>query len=177
MLSDLVVMEQQVTWHVKIYFWCATNLEQAEKHFKSGLTINQKDSLWPRQVVCRPGHSRSLLLIWVSYEKTRKIEHWDRLSDRDGTIDMVFTTCESVSTSTGLGNNCAINIAYNRQIPLCTAAGMTGLKNGQRVCRPPDQLCSADPDFQFDLTGKNEKDVRVMRIYFCLFNDARTLRH
>ncbi|TFY66482.1 hypothetical protein EVG20_g4607, partial [Dentipellis fragilis] len=42
--------------------------------------------------------------------------------DRDGTIDLFITTCSSVSTATGLGSNCAFNIAYNRQLPLCASA-------------------------------------------------------
>ena len=40
-------------------------------------------------------------------------------ADRDGTMDMVFTTCSSVSSSTGVGTGCSINIAYNKQLQLC----------------------------------------------------------
>ncbi|KAK7062132.1 T-cell immunomodulatory protein [Favolaschia claudopus] len=82
--------------------------------------------------------------------------------DRDGTIDMVFVTCSSVSTSSGVGSDCAINIAYNKQLPLCTA-GELAVKKGQRVCRPPENLCTADPVFKFDLSnaGSNNAFVRI----------------
>jgi hypothetical protein len=42
--------------------------------------------------------------------------------DRDGAIDLLITTCSSVSRSTGLGTNCALNIAYNAQLPLCASS-------------------------------------------------------
>ncbi|THH05309.1 hypothetical protein EW145_g4893 [Phellinidium pouzarii] len=45
--------------------------------------------------------------------------------DRDGTIDMVFATCASVSSSTGIGKDCYINIAYNQQLPLCASPANT----------------------------------------------------
>ncbi|KAJ7778659.1 hypothetical protein DFH07DRAFT_730793 [Mycena maculata] len=78
--------------------------------------------------------------------------------DRDGTIDMVFTTCSSVSTLTGVGTDCAINIAYNQQLSLCKA-GDSGLKKGVRTCRPPEDLCTADPAFKFDLTYSISNDA------------------
>nr|GAT59367.1 predicted protein [Mycena chlorophos] len=65
--------------------------------------------------------------------------------DRDGTVDMVFTTCASVSSSTGVGSDCAINIAYNKQLPLCKSIGAQG-------CRPPEALCTADPTFTFNFS-------------------------
>ena len=34
-------------------------------------------------------------------------------------MDMLFPTCENVNTLTGAGSNCAINVAFNRQIGLC----------------------------------------------------------
>ncbi|KAJ6515434.1 hypothetical protein C8R45DRAFT_956505 [Mycena sanguinolenta] len=81
--------------------------------------------------------------------------------DRDGTIDMVFTTCSGVSTSTGVGTDCAINIAYNKQLPLCTTPADSGLKKGVRTCRPPEDLCTADPAFTFDLTNSATNDAFV----------------
>ncbi|KAF8319364.1 hypothetical protein DL93DRAFT_2124690 [Clavulina sp. PMI_390] len=69
--------------------------------------------------------------------------------DRDGTIDMIFPTCESISTSTGIGQKCKINIAYNQQKPLCAS---TNPAAPSKNCRLPDQLCSADSDFKFDFT-------------------------
>ena len=79
--------------------------------------------------------------------------------DRDGTMDMVFATCASVSSSTGIGADCAINIAYNKQLPLCASSTSSPVKNGRTVCRRPEQLCTADPDFQFDLTGGTDSYV------------------
>jgi integrin alpha FG-GAP repeat containing protein 1 len=79
--------------------------------------------------------------------------------DRDGTIDMIFPTCGSVSSSTGIGSDCSINIAYNKQLPLCTSSTSSPVKNGKQLCRRPDQLCSADPNFTFDLTERADNDV------------------
>lgn len=72
-----------------------------------------------------------------------------RFADRDGTIDMVFPSCESISPSTGVGSNCKINIAYNQQKPLCASTSPTV---SQKNCRMPNELCSADPAFKFDFT-------------------------
>lgn len=82
--------------------------------------------------------------------------------DRDGTIDMVFVTCTSVSSSTGVGSDCMVNIAYNQQLPLCTSTTTGSVKNGKRVCRPADDLCVADPNFRFDLSERVDNDVRLV---------------
>lgn len=79
-------------------------------------------------------------------------------TDRDGTIDMVFTTCTSVNPSTGVGANCAINIAYNKQLQLCETGESS--KGGKR-CRSPEELCVGDDAFQFDLTGENDAFVSI----------------
>ncbi|KAF7352408.1 T-cell immunomodulatory protein [Mycena venus] len=81
--------------------------------------------------------------------------------DRDGTIDMVFITCSSISTSTGVGSDCVINIAYNKQLPLCTTSVDSGVKKGVRTCRPPEDLCTADPTFTFDLTDSADNEAYV----------------
>ncbi|SGY75403.1 BQ5605_C005g03425 [Microbotryum silenes-dioicae] len=60
--------------------------------------------------------------------------------DRDGTIDMVITSCSS-------RGECTLSVAYNEQMPLC-GAEMTG----SAACREPDALCVADPKFNFDLS-------------------------
>lgn len=80
--------------------------------------------------------------------------------DRDGTIDMVFVTCSSVS-STGVGTGCSINIAYNKQLPLCASSTVANKKNGQTICRLPEQLCTADPNFNFDFTQSSDNDAYV----------------
>lgn len=71
--------------------------------------------------------------------------------DRDGTIDLVFPTCESVSSSTGIGLKCSINVAFNRQLPLCTS-------DSSSMCRHPENLCTADPSFKFDLANDRDND-------------------
>ncbi|KAH9918403.1 integrin alpha N-terminal domain-containing protein [Epithele typhae] len=83
--------------------------------------------------------------------------------DRDGTLDMMFATCTSVSSSTGIGTTCFINIAFNKQLPLCAASTSPNIVNGKRVCRLPEQLCVADPNFQFDLNdgAGNDAFVRI----------------
>ena len=58
--------------------------------------------------------------------------------DRDGTLDMVFPTC--------VGSRCALNIAYNLQMPLCSRGDKLGTR-----CRDAGALCVADPEFRFDL--------------------------
>lgn len=80
-------------------------------------------------------------------------------ADRDGTIDMVFPTCSRVSSSTGLGTDCYINIAYNQQLKLCSSSTDSGLKKGVRTCRPHDDLCTADPSFKFNLSDHPDNDV------------------
>jgi integrin alpha FG-GAP repeat containing protein 1 len=79
--------------------------------------------------------------------------------DRDGTIDIIFPSCNHVDVSTGVGTDCFINVAYNQQLGLCLSKSRT---NDTRLCRRPEDLCIADPDFKFDLTDdpKNEAFVR-----------------
>ncbi|KAI0345064.1 integrin alpha N-terminal domain-containing protein [Trametopsis cervina] len=75
--------------------------------------------------------------------------------DRDGTIDMLFVTCDSVSRTTGIGIGCKINIAYNKQLPLCSSTTSSPQK-GKTACRRPDELCTADPDFRFDFSQSTD---------------------
>ncbi|KAL8286465.1 hypothetical protein RQP46_004482 [Phenoliferia psychrophenolica] len=64
--------------------------------------------------------------------------------DRDGTIDMVITSCSP-------DGKCNLSIAYNSQIPLCTPHS-TG------KCRDPEALCLVDDDFSFDLSNSADND-------------------
>ena len=76
--------------------------------------------------------------------------------DRDGTIDLLITTCSLVSQSTGLGTNCALNIAFNTQLPLCAATSSLPFTGGPATtgpCRRPDALCVADSNFTFTFSG------------------------
>lgn len=113
-------------------------------------------------LVCDEANNRKSFQVWVNNKdagfslsrqgmlppNTQTISLAD--VDRDGTIDLVFTTCSSVSQSSGLGSDCHINIAYNKQLGLCKSTTDSGVKKGVRVCRPPDDLCTPDPDFKFD---------------------------
>ena len=88
-------------------------------------------------------------------------------SDRDGAIDILFSTCSRVSTSSGVGTDCNINIAYNKQVPLCSSEsakyrGDEGVES-QLLCRGWGDLCIADDafDFSFDPTD----DVSRAAIY------------
>ncbi|KAJ3209682.1 hypothetical protein HDU82_000312 [Entophlyctis luteolus] len=60
--------------------------------------------------------------------------------DADGAVDIVFGSCDSSS--------CRINVFYNSQIPLCTSS-----ISKTTPCRSADELCSADPLFNFKNTN------------------------
>jgi integrin alpha FG-GAP repeat containing protein 1 len=88
--------------------------------------------------------------------------------DRDGTIDLVFPTCSKVSQSTGLGSDCYINIAFNQQLDLCASTTISGMTNDVRVCRPPTNLCVADPAFKFNLTDSPSNHVSCLHHLFMM---------
>jgi integrin alpha FG-GAP repeat containing protein 1 len=85
--------------------------------------------------------------------------------DRDGTIDVVFPSCDS--------NQCYVNIAYNRQMPLCSekrndwfgvGPGGALTSNQTANCRDTESnLCTADDSFSFDfdVNPKNDKLTRL----------------
>ncbi|KAH9961067.1 hypothetical protein BC827DRAFT_354011 [Russula dissimulans] len=84
--------------------------------------------------------------------------------DRDGTVDLLITTCTSVSRSTGLGTNCALIIAYNKQLPLCTSSSSFPLTSDPSTtvsCRNPSNLCVADPHFSFSFSGPDYVSVPI----------------
>ncbi|EIW85541.1 hypothetical protein CONPUDRAFT_118448 [Coniophora puteana RWD-64-598 SS2] len=82
--------------------------------------------------------------------------------DRDGTTDMVFVTCSSVSQSTGVGSGCSLHVAYNVQLPLCESTTTPAFnKDGQRVCRQPENLCVSDPNFHISLEEGGNSYTRV----------------
>ncbi|THU96321.1 integrin alpha N-terminal domain-containing protein [Dendrothele bispora CBS 962.96] len=78
--------------------------------------------------------------------------------DRDGTIDIVFPTCNSISSS-GVGSDCSINIVYNQQLSLCSSQDIQ--PGRQQRCRSPEDLCVADPNFQFDFSSDNNGFVWI----------------
>lgn len=93
--------------------------------------------------------------------------------DRDGTMDMVFTTCTRVS-SNGVGTDCYVNIAYNQQLGLCSSTTDSGIKNGARVCRPPNDLCTADDNFQFNLQDGPDNEVNILLLHICQIKKLTT---
>jgi hypothetical protein len=102
--------------------------------------------------------------------------------DRDGAIDLLITTCSSVSRSTGLGTNCALNIAYNTQLPLCASSTSFPLLSDPAAagpCRNPAALCVADTNFSFSFSGpvrtrRNPSTPHLITIWFKL--NSRTTR-
>lgn len=87
------------------------------------------------------------------------------LEDRDGSIDMVFATCSRVSSSNGVGSGCMLNIAYNKQLPVCSSTTAPSVnKQGKRICRSPTDLCIADPEFHYNLSTSPDNDVRAFSL-------------
>ncbi|BEI87812.1 uncharacterized protein CcaverHIS019_0105300 [Cutaneotrichosporon cavernicola] len=80
---------------------------------------------------------------------SRSISYADM--NRNGAMDLVFPTCKRVLPSTGLGEACKIHVAYNNQAGLCNTKTSQYSPSGRIICRGYDELCSADPyfDFQF----------------------------
>ncbi|WWC89342.1 uncharacterized protein L201_004263 [Kwoniella dendrophila CBS 6074] len=74
--------------------------------------------------------------------------------NRDGSIDIIFPICKQHSKSTGIGTECNINIAYNKQVPTCATETSEHTKEGKLKCRGWGQLCRSDEefDFTFDLS-------------------------
>lgn len=124
----------------------------------AGFSLSQQGSLPSGvQAISFADVGKSLELFFSNHTLTYCI-------DRDGTIDMVFPTCSHVS-STGVGSDCYINIAYNQQLNLCSSSTDSGLKKGIRTCRPPGDLCTADANFKFDLTNRPDNDVSTFFLY------------
>ena len=72
--------------------------------------------------------------------------------DRDGTMDIIFPTCSRHSSSTGVGHDCSINIAYNQQIPTCSSEASKMDSDGKISCRGHGDMCQSDPDYAFDFS-------------------------
>ncbi|KIJ63277.1 hypothetical protein HYDPIDRAFT_92805 [Hydnomerulius pinastri MD-312] len=147
----------------------------ASPHSNAVIDLNG-DCLADIFLVCDEGSGRRSFQIWVNNKDSgfSLAQHEPLPSgvqaisfadiDRDGTIDMVFPTCSSVSATTGVGSGCLINIAYNQQLSLCNSATTSSVdKEGNRVCRPPEELCTADPNFKYDLglSGNNDAFVQI----------------
>ena len=78
---------------------------------------------------------------------------------------MVFPSCSSVS-SAGVRSGCIINIVYNKQLPLCSSAMSPATdKERKRICRRPEELCTSDSNFKFNMRTEGDNDVG----YYSLF--------
>ncbi|CDO68919.1 hypothetical protein BN946_scf185000.g62 [Trametes cinnabarina] len=144
----------------------------ANPHSNAAVDLNG-DCLADMFLVCEDRPGNKYFQIWINNKDdgfalaqqgplpsgTQAISFAD--IDRDGTLDMLFATCSSVSSSTGIGSSCSINIAYNKQLPLCTSSTAPSVQNGKRICRPPDDLCTADPNFKFDLSERVDNGAFV----------------
>ncbi|KAG1748835.1 uncharacterized protein EDB91DRAFT_1111126 [Suillus paluster] len=144
----------------------------ANPHSNAVIDLNG-DCLADIFLVCQDSSGKKSFQIWVNNKDsgfslaqsdvlpsgTQGISFAD--VDRDGTIDMVFPSCSSVS-SIGVGSGCFINIVYNTQLPLCASpTSPTTDKKGNRICRRPEELCTADPHFKFDLSTASDNDAYV----------------
>ncbi|EIW70623.1 hypothetical protein TREMEDRAFT_28893 [Tremella mesenterica DSM 1558] len=76
--------------------------------------------------------------------------------NRDGSIDIIFPTCSGHSSSTGLGSDCSINIAYNQQVPICSTERSQNTKDGSLKCRGWGELCTRDENFSFSFDSSSE---------------------
>ncbi|KAK4058838.1 hypothetical protein OIO90_000284 [Microbotryomycetes sp. JL221] len=127
--------------------------EFPDPHFNAFVDLDG-DCLADLFLTCRDGKNEDHLSyqIWLNnksgdYKLARKGKLPDGTKsisfadmDRDGTIDMVMTSCTRIG-------RCSLSIAYNQQMPLCTSA--TG---DNEKCRDPEALCIADSDFAFDFS-------------------------
>jgi len=78
---------------------------------------------------------------------------------------MVFPSCSSVS-SAGVSSGCIINTVYNKQLPLCSSATSPATdKERNRICRRPEELCTSDPDFKFDMRTEGDNDVGYCSLF------------
>ncbi|KAJ3570120.1 hypothetical protein NP233_g4613 [Leucocoprinus birnbaumii] len=114
----------------------------ANPHSNAVVDLNG-DCLADVFLVCDEGNGEKSYQIWLNKKSqgflmaargsfpsgTQSVSFGD--IDRDGTMDMVFTSCRSVD-SKGVGSDCYINIAYNQQLPLCASTTDSAVRDGTR---------------------------------------------
>ncbi|OCF36855.1 hypothetical protein I316_01452 [Kwoniella heveanensis BCC8398] len=93
--------------------------------------------------------------------------------NRDGSIDIVFPTCNSHSKSSGLGKQCSINIAYNKQVPVCSTEGSQATKEGKLKCRGWAELCLVDETFEFSF-DESDSDFSSIQLTALLPSELET---
>jgi integrin alpha FG-GAP repeat containing protein 1 len=57
---------------------------------------------------------------------------------------------------TGIGTNCRINIAYNKQAGLCSSETSRYDDEERLLCRGWGELCLADSDYDFEFNEDSE---------------------
>lgn len=82
--------------------------------------------------------------------------------DRDGTMDIIFPTCSRHSSSTGLGHDCSINIAFNQQVPTCSSEASKSGSDGKLSCRGHGDMCRSDTDYAFDFASSEVGSVLML---------------
>jgi len=79
---------------------------------------------------------------------------------------MVFSACPRHSTSGSIGFECSINIAYNKQVPVCRGEGPTyrvdETMQGDLTCRGWGGLCLADEGFEFSFDPSDEVSRKLV---------------
>lgn len=127
----------------------------AHPHSSAHVDMNG-DCLADLFLVCDAGRGRLSYQVWTARRDAPLTYDLARTGDlppgtgalsfadmnRDGTMDVVFPTCER--------GRCYINIAYNEQMPLCAPErrGLWGARNtSAERCRDALQLCEPDDTF------------------------------
>ncbi|ORY34008.1 hypothetical protein BCR39DRAFT_518106 [Naematelia encephala] len=103
--------------------------------------------------------------------------------NRDGTIDIVFPTCSRRSATSGIGQECELNIAYNKQVPICSGeqAVFTGgdAESGTLKCRGWSDLCIADDRFEleFDMSSEYYSSIPLASLFPVSAGEPSLLLH
>ncbi|CAK9786351.1 hypothetical protein CC85DRAFT_284969 [Cutaneotrichosporon oleaginosum] len=98
---------------------------------------------------------------WPLPVGSRSITYADM--NRNGAMDLIFSTCSKAKITTGLGDNCKIHVAYNKQARLCDTKSSQFAAGGRLICRGYEELCSADPHFDFQF-WENSPDFPTVSI-------------
>lgn len=155
----------------------------AHPHSSAFVDMNG-DCLADLFLVCAPSAGRQSYQVWAAQPATPMAYTLVRTGElppgtgalsfadmnRDGTIDVVFASCDR--------SECYLNIAYNEQMPLCSNERSGLLFSGSTPadrCRDPLQLCEADDAFVLDFrTDANNSRLARMPLR-TLTGDAQIL--
>lgn len=81
-------------------------------------------------------------------------------------MDIIFPTCARQSSSAGTGVDCALNIAYNKQVPICIGIASENstsgaAESGTLKCRGWGDLCVGDESFDFSFDPASEVSAAI----------------